>query len=52
MLYKKEATTILTIDIARSGGLTIVGFVQDRKKNVYSYGYETIDIPDSIDDFL
>jgi formate dehydrogenase assembly factor FdhD len=51
-LYKEEATTILVIDIARSSGLTIVGFVQNRKKNVYSYGYGKIDIPESIDDFL
>lgn len=48
VIVSRGATTTLAVDIARSRGLTIVGFVRSRKMNVYSCGQRITKIPSSI----
>ena len=45
IVVSRGATTTLAIDIAKSRGLTIVGFVRSKKMNVYSWGNRITDIP-------
>lgn len=48
VVVSRGATTTLAIDIARSCGLTIVGFVRSKKMNVYSGGTRIKDVPSAI----
>ncbi|WMW24883.1 formate dehydrogenase accessory sulfurtransferase FdhD [Methanolobus sediminis] len=52
VVVSRGATTTLAIDIARSRGLTIVGFVRSKKMNIYSWGKRITDIPDTVTDAL
>ncbi len=48
IVISRGATTTLAIEIARSRGLTIIGFVRSKKMNVYSCGSRITDIPGSV----
>ncbi|WP_094228097.1 formate dehydrogenase accessory sulfurtransferase FdhD [Methanolobus psychrotolerans] len=52
VVVSRGATTTLATDIAKSRGLTIVGFVRSKKMNVYSWGNRITDIPDSVSEAL
>ncbi|WP_406660976.1 formate dehydrogenase accessory sulfurtransferase FdhD [Methanolobus sp. ZRKC3] len=52
IVVSRGATTTLTVDIARSRGLTIVGFVRSKKMNIYSGGERITDIPPSMPELL
>ncbi|WP_292466698.1 formate dehydrogenase accessory sulfurtransferase FdhD [Methanolobus sp.] len=52
VIASRGATTTLAVDIARSRGLTIVGFVRSKKMNVYSWGKRITDIPVSVSESL
>jgi FdhD protein len=52
IVVSRGATTTLAVDIAKSRGLTIVGFVRSKKMNIYSWGKRINDIPDEVSDTL
>lgn len=52
VVVSRGATTTLAIDIAKSRGLTIVGFVRSKKMNVYSWGNRITDIPSPVSESL
>jgi FdhD protein len=54
IIVSRGATTTLAVEIARAGGLTVIGFVRSDKMNIYSgeervSGAGSLDIPASVE---